>query len=100
MVDDLLKQHRLRQAEAKLQASETWQKHGLVFCKSLGTPLNPNKVIDRFKTLLKKANLPATRFHDLRHGAATILLSVGVHPIALCSHDTLQITQDCLYRSF
>jgi hypothetical protein len=37
-------------------------------------------VIDRFKTLLKKANLPAIRFHDIRHGAATILLSMGVHP--------------------
>jgi hypothetical protein len=29
-----------------------WQERGLVFCAALGTPLNPSKVVDRFKTLL------------------------------------------------
>lgn len=28
---------------------------------------------------LKRANLPAIRFHDLRHTAATLLLTQGVH---------------------
>jgi integrase len=80
LVVDLLKQHQARQIEMKKQAGTNWQERGLVFCTSLGTPLNPSKVTDRFKTLLKKANLPAIRFHDLRHSAATILLSMGVHP--------------------
>lgn len=80
LVVELLKLHQARQVETKQQAGVNWQERGLVFCTSLGTPLSPCKVIDRFKTLLKKANLPAIRFHDLRHSAATILLSMGVHP--------------------
>src|SRR5438309_9151123 len=66
MVVELLKQHRLRQAEAKLQAGETWQERGLVFCTSVGTMLNPSMVVDRFKTLLKRAGMSEIRFHDLR----------------------------------
>src|SRR5207237_6016144 len=97
IVVELLKQHRLRQAEAKLQAAETWQERGLVFCTAVGTPLNPSKVVDRFKTLLKKAELPDIRFHDLRHSAATILLSMGVHPKVvqeLLGHSTISMTMD------
>lgn len=33
-----------------------------------------------FKRALAKAGLPDMRFHDLRHTAATLLLSRGVHP--------------------
>jgi hypothetical protein len=30
--------------------------------------------------MLEKAGLPDIRFHDLRHSAATMLLTMGVHP--------------------
>jgi integrase len=33
-----------------------------------------------FKAILTAANLPAVRFHDLRHTAATLLLAQGVDP--------------------
>lgn len=94
---DLLKQHRIRQLEVKLQAGAQWQEHDLVFCTSLGTPLNPSKMIDRFNTLLKKAGLPHIRFHDLRHSAATILLSMGIHPKVvqeLLGHNQISMTMD------
>lgn len=94
---ELLKQHRIHQLEAKLQAGEFWEEHDLVFCTSLGTPLNPNKVLERFKTVLKKAGLPDMRFHDLRHSAATMLLSVGVHPKVvqeLLGHNQISMTMD------
>ena len=61
------------------------------------TPLNPSKVVDRFKTLLKRAGLPEIRFHDLRHSAATILLSMGVHPKVvqeLLGHNQISMTMD------
>lgn len=77
---DLLKQHRITQQQAKSEAGEYWQANDLVFCTALGTPLNPNKVLERFETVLKKAGLPHIRFHDLRHSAATMLLAMGVHP--------------------
>ncbi|HEU5230212.1 MAG TPA: tyrosine-type recombinase/integrase [Ktedonobacteraceae bacterium] len=97
IVVTLLKQHRTRQLEAKLKAGSQWQDRGLVFCTSLGTPLNPEKMVARFKTLLKKGGLPPIRFHDLRHSAATILLSLGVHPKVvqeLLGHNQISMTMD------
>ncbi|OLC61706.1 MAG: hypothetical protein AUH89_02285 [Ktedonobacter sp. 13_1_40CM_4_52_4] len=77
---EALKHLRACQIEAKVEAGETWIEHGLVFCTAVGTPLNPNKVLERFKTLLKKAGLPHIRFHDLRHSTASILLKMQTHP--------------------
>jgi integrase len=97
LVVELLKQHKAHQLEAKLKAGETWQERDLVFCTSLGTPMNPSKVVDRFKTLLKQAELPAIRFHDLRHSAATILLSMGTHPKVvqeMLGHNQISMTMD------
>jgi len=39
---DALRRHRIKQLETKLQMGAMWQEHDLVFCTSLGTPLNPN----------------------------------------------------------
>jgi integrase len=97
LVTDLLKQHHIHQLEVKQQASEFWQERDLVFCTSLGTPLNPNKVLERFKTVLKKAELPDIRFHDLRHSAATMLLGMKVHPKIvqeLLGHNQISMTMD------
>ena len=97
LVIELLKQHRTHQLAAKAQADSAWQDLDLVFCTSLGTPLNPNKVLDRFKTLLKRAELPDMRFHDLRHSTATILFSMGVHPKVvqeLLGHNQISMTMD------
>ncbi len=50
-----------------------------------------------FKRMLKAAGLPDVRFHDLRHGAATVLLAVGV-PLKVVSellgHSSVAITAD------
>ena len=51
-----------------------------------------------FKPALTRAGLPSEmRFHDLRHTAATILLSRGVHPKVvseLLGHTTITMTLD------
>ena len=50
-----------------------------------------------FQVLLKKAELPHMRFHDLRHSAATILLTMGVHPKVvqeLLGHSQISMTMD------
>ncbi len=47
--------------------------------------------------MLKQAGLPNIRFHDLRHNAATLLLSLGVHPKVvqeLLGHTQIGITMD------
>ena len=50
-----------------------------------------------FKSLLRGANLPDIRFHDLRHTCATLLLGRGVHPklvLELLGHATIAMTLD------
>jgi integrase len=95
---EALTQHRERQLEAKLKARDAWQEHDYVFCTSIGTHLNPTRdMLDQLKALLKKAELPDIRFHDLRHSAATLLLSVGVHPKVvqeILGHSQISITMD------
>ncbi len=41
-------------------------------------PMNPQCAYQRLKTLLKKAELPSIRFHDLRHTFATHVIAGGV----------------------
>jgi len=95
---EALRQHRVRQLEAKLKAGASWQEHDYVFCTSIGTHLHPDRdVLSQLKALLKKANLPDVRFHDLRHSAATLLLSEGVHPKVvqeLLGHSNISMTMD------
>jgi len=94
---DVLKQHYQRQLEVKNQAGDVWQDHDYVFCTSIGTHLHPNHAVSELKKLLKQAGLPDIRFHDLRHSAATLLLSLGVHPKVvqeLLGHTHISMTMD------
>jgi integrase len=78
---DALRNHGERQSEIKRKAGEFWQEHDYVFCTPLGTHIHPgHDILEEFKKLLKKVDLPDIRFHDLRHSAATMLLGMGVHP--------------------
>ena len=50
-----------------------------------------------FKRELAKAGLPRVRIHDLRHTAATLLLTRGVHPKVvqdMLGHSTVTLTLD------
>jgi len=71
----------------------------LVFTDSEGGPIRKSNLLRRsFKPLLERAGLPlATRFHDLRHSAATLLLAQGVHPKIVQErpgHSTITLTLD------
>lgn len=53
--------------------------------------------VNDFWPLLRRAGLPRIRFHDLRHTAATLLLSQGVHPkivSEMLGHSQVGITLD------
>jgi integrase len=95
---EALKQHCVRQLEAKLKAGAEWQEHDYVFCTSVGTHLHPTRdVLAQLKVLLVKAGLPDIRFHDLRHSSATMLLSMGVHPQIvqeILGHSQISMTMD------
>ncbi len=59
--------------------------------------MNPEFISRTFKRDLKKAGLPEIRFHDLRHGHATMLLELG-EDIKVISdrlgHSTITLTAD------
>lgn len=94
-VIESLQQHRIRQKEARLKAGPAWEENDLVFCNIYGRYLNSQSLFVLFSSLLKKAELPHMRFHDLRHSAATILLAMGVSPKVvqeLLGHSNVTLT--------
>src|SRR6266516_2923194 len=94
-VVEVVKQHRTHQLEARSKVGDAWHDHDLVFCNIYGDYLHPDRMVERFQKLLKEAGLPHLRFHDLRHSAATILLSMGVHAKVvqeLLGHSNISMT--------
>lgn len=94
---DALALHHTRQREARMKAAERWQENDIVFSNTLGKFSEPQYIRVRFKQLLKRAGLPDMRFHDLRHSAATLLLTMGVHPKQvqeLLRHSNIATTMD------
>jgi integrase len=92
-----LREHRRLQAEARLLAGSGWQDNGLVFCTETGRPIEPAGVSKRLQRILKKAELPQIRVHDLRHTAATLHLARGENPKVvqeLLGHSTIAVTMD------
>ena len=60
-------------------------------------PLHPSFCYKAWKPLLRRAELPDIRFHDLRHTCTTILLTKGVHPkmvSEMLGHSSVSITLD------
>ena len=94
---EALKEHRLRQDQARLEAGEKWHERGIVFSNKYGGFFDPDRLLLIFDKVLREAGLPHMRFHDLRHSAATILLMSGVHPKVVqerLGHSTIAMTLD------
>ena len=62
--------------------------------------VNPNKLTTDFRNLLKRNNLPAFRFHDLRHYSASIQHALGVPDAFIISRGGWQTdaTLKAVYR--
>ena len=78
---EALRRHRQRQQEQAEMLGEAWRDEDLVFTNPIGEAMRGNYLLQRhFAPLLKRAGLPAIRFHDLRHTAATLMLRQRIHP--------------------
>ncbi len=70
----------------------------LVFRNQGGGPMHPWLITKPFQKVCSRLGLPSkTRWHDLRHTAATIWLLKGVHPKVVqeaLGHSTITITRD------
>ncbi len=71
---------------------------GLVFCGREGQPLDPENFTKRdFARALRRSGVRRTRFHDLRHIYASLLIAQGAHPKyiqAQLGHASIQTTLD------
>lgn len=95
---EVLKAHKERQAEEIESARGYWKDPGLVFTTKIGTPLDASNLVSRhFKPLLKRTGLPMIRWHELRHGCGSFLLSQGISIKVvqeILGHTSLTVTMD------
>ncbi len=96
-----LRSHLERQLAEMDKVGSLWrvgEYDGLIFASEIGEPLDRRTVTKhRFKPLLKRAELPEIRFHDLRHTCATLLLGKNINPkivSEMLGHSTIAITLD------
>jgi integrase len=92
-----LRAHRARQRRERERKGDAWREHGLVFPSAVGTPLTPRNLVRRFQELLRRAGLPARRFHDLRHTAASLMFERGLEATTVqrvLGHSSITITND------
>jgi integrase len=76
-------------------ARDTWE--NLVFKTSTGGPVDQARPTHALKRALRGAGLPQIRIHDLRHTAASALLTAGVHPKVVqefLGHSSIKVTMD------
>jgi integrase len=94
----VLREHLRRLDTEREKAGDRWEEHNLLFPTQLGTPLDPRNLLRHLKSILEAAGLPpTTRFHDLRHWCASLLIAYKVHPKAIqaiLGHANIQITMD------
>jgi integrase len=95
---DLLRAHRAHQAERLLTIGHRTTDDDFVFSDEAGEPLWGRHVTTReFGPLLRRAELPPIRFHDLRHTFATLQLAAGTNPkivSEVLGHKDVAITLD------
>src|SRR6266516_5080421 len=64
--------------KSMLKAGSLWEDRDLVITDLHGGYFNPRYLEKLFRKIIAEAGLPPMPFHNLRHSAATLLLSMGV----------------------
>ena len=95
----VLRGHRRQQREHRLLLGSIWIENNLVWPSECGTAMTPSVLHRHFKKLLEAAELSkGTRFHDLRHTHASLLLASGTTSLKLIQerlgHSSITITAD------
>lgn len=77
-VIDALRRHRAEQRRLDLALGIGNLGPDAYVFDRFGKQWHPNHVSQRFSRLVRRAKLPAMRFHDLRHGFASLAFAAGV----------------------
>ncbi|MHB1431400.1 MAG: tyrosine-type recombinase/integrase [Streptosporangiaceae bacterium] len=94
---------RKQQAADRLAWGPDWYDTDHVFTREDGVPLTGQWVSVRFETLAFRADLPPVRFHDLRHGAASLAKAAHLdtkYISALLGHSRTSFTDDIYVSLF
>jgi integrase len=73
-----LKDHKTRQQFALKAAGEKWDDDAHIVSGLDGMAVHPTAVQPAMERIIKAAGLPRVTPHDLRHGAASMLLAAGI----------------------
>jgi len=85
------------QARRRAELGDKWQETDLVVDAGDGGAVSPVNLSSVWPRFLRRSGLPHVRFHDLRHGHATLMLMQGVHPKVVSErlgHSSIGITLD------
>ena len=75
-----LREYRDRKRAEYILLGKVLSADDLVFCDVIGRAIDPGTLTHNFARITRKAGLAGTRFHDLRHTFASLMLMAGVHP--------------------
>jgi integrase len=92
-----LRAHRTRQLMERLVAGSRWVDSGHVFATTIGTGIEAAAVTRAFQRARIRDGLPHSRFHDLRHPAATFPLAEGFtleDVMNLLGHSSIVLTSN------
>jgi integrase len=98
---EALREHRKVQAKDRLKAGALWQDCGLVFCSTIGTPLDDHNVRRQFRKVTEAAGLGTAWVpRELRHTFVSLLSAHGVpvEAIALLAGHNQTATTELVYR--
>jgi integrase len=98
---EALRQLHGSQAGDRLLAGDAWQDHGLVFCTSIGTPLDAANVRREFRKITKTAEFgEGWTPRDIRHTFVSLMSADGVpiEEIARLAGHNRTATTELVYR--
>jgi len=75
-----LREYRTERETECLLLGKLLSEDDLVFGNVDGIPIDPGTLTHNFARIARRAGLPGTRFHDLRHTFASLMLLAGIHP--------------------
>ena len=93
--NDALAAHRTAQLQERLAAGQETE-DGLIFVTAEGRPIHRSVLGHSWAKIADAAGVDVT-FHGLRHGQASLLVALGVHPRVISErlgHSTISMTMD------